>query len=219
MSRYRIPIFPVSIFQSSVRDNSRIQELVYPMIKQHKKTGITEPPDGWLTDKLITSFKDDNFNEKILSDDGPHREIKDQYVEVMGSFFNTSFECEIKDIWYNYYVNQEYQEAHTHFGNFDDPNHYACVHFLSYNPQIHSPLTFEDPLKLVRATSHEMTGFSGYSDKFHVNAKEGDLVMFPVYLEHEVKGGPPTPEYPRITISFNVRITKFGDDVKENEPS
>ena len=64
-----------------------------------------------------------------------------------------------------------------------------------------------------------MTGFSGYSDKFRVNAKEGDLVMFPAYLEHEVKAGPPTPEYPRITISFNVKITKFGDDVEENELS
>jgi hypothetical protein len=218
MSRYRIPIFPVSIFQSSVRDNSRIQELVYPMIK--KSSGKHDnPPDGWLTNKLITSFNDDDFNESIISDDGPNKEIKDQYIEVMGSFFNTSFECEIKDIWYNYYIDQEYQESHTHFGDYNDPNHYACVHFLSFNPEIHSPLTFEDPLKLVRSTSHEMTGFSGYSDKFRVNAKQGDLVMFPAYLEHEVKAGPPTPEYPRITISFNVKITKFGDDIEENGPS
>ena len=64
---------------------------------------ITKPPDGWLTNKLITSFNDDDFNESIISDDGPNKEIKDQYIEVMGSFFNTSFECEIKDIWYNYY--------------------------------------------------------------------------------------------------------------------
>ena len=82
MSRYRIPIFPVSIFQSSVRDNSRIQELVYPMINEHKKSGITQPPDGWLTDKLITSFEDDNFNDKILSDDGPHKEIKLSLIHI-----------------------------------------------------------------------------------------------------------------------------------------
>lgn len=218
MSRYKIPIFPVSIFQSSVRDNSRIQELVYPMIKKSSGKHDT-PPDGWLTNKLITSFEDDEFNDSIISDDGPNKEIKDQYIEVMGSFFNESFECEIKDIWYNYYIDQEFQESHTHFGDYNDPNHYACVHFLSFNPKIHSPLTFEDPLKLVRATSHEMTGFSGYSDKFHVNAKEGDLVMFPTYLEHEVRVGPSTPDYPRITISFNVKITKFGDDIKKNGPS
>ena len=93
MSRYRIPIFPVSIFQSSVRDNSRIQELVYPMIK--KSSGKHDnPPDGWLTNKLITSFEDDEFNDSIISDDGPNKEIKDQYIEVMGSFFNESFECD-----------------------------------------------------------------------------------------------------------------------------
>ena len=43
--------------------------------------------------------------------------------------------------------------------------------------------------------------------------------MFPIYLEHEVKSGPPTPEYPRMTISFNIRITKFGEEVKPDEPN
>jgi len=215
ISRYHIPIFPISIFQSPVRDNRRIQELVYPMIK--KSSGKHDvPPEGWLTNKLITSFEDDDFNDNLLSDEGIGKEIKDQYVEAMGTFFNTSFECDITDIWYNYYIDQEYQESHTHFGNYNQPNHYACVHFLSFNPQIHAPLTFDDPLRLVRSWSHEMTGFSGYSDKFHVNAREGDLVMFPAYLEHEVKAAPPTPEYPRITISFNVSILKFGEELQND---
>lgn len=215
MSRYRIPLFPISIFQSSVSDNERIKELVYPLIKESSGKHDV-PPDGWLTNKLTTSFEDDDFNDRLLDDSEIGSELKRQYVEVMGSFFNQSFECDIVDIWYNCYTDQEFQESHTHFGKYNQPNHYACVHFLSFDPKIHSPLTFDDPLRLVRGGSHEMTGFSGYSDKFHVNAKEGDLVMFPAYLEHEVKAGPPTPQYPRITISFNVRITKFGDEVKED---
>lgn len=219
MSRYRNPIFAVPTFQSSVRDNDRIKELIFPIIHEHRKSGITEPPNGWFTDKLITSFKDDKFNNKLISDDDIGTEIKNQYFDVLKTFFNTSFECDIADIWYNYYQNKEYQEPHTHFGTYNSPNHFACVHFLSYNPKIHSPLTFCDPLRLVRLSTLETIGFGGYSENIDVNAREGDLVMFPSYLEHEVRPAPPTPEYPRITISFNLKIHKFGDDVEEDEPS
>ena len=112
MSRYRNPIFAVPTFQSSVRDNDRIKELIFPIIHEHRKSGITEPPNGWFTDKLITSFKDDEFNNKLISDDDIGTEIKNQYFDVLKTFFNTSFECTIKDIWYNCYKNQEYQESH-----------------------------------------------------------------------------------------------------------
>jgi hypothetical protein len=37
-------------------------------------------------------------------------------------------------------------------------------------------------------------------------------VMFPSYLEHEVKAGPPTPGNPRITISFNIKMLRYGNE-------
>ena len=49
------------------------------------------------------------------------------------------------------------------------------------------------------------------NEKYYVHAKEGDLIMFPSWMEHEVKPGPPTPDYPRITLSFNVRMHQYGD--------
>ena len=214
MSRYKTPLFPIAIFHGRVDNNRAIKELVFPLIEKHKNTN---PPKGWLTNKLITSFGDDQISNEFLGDGEIGTELKNQYVAAMGTFFNNSFLCDITDMWYNTYVNGEYQEAHTHFGNYKRPNHYACVHFLNFNHEIHEPLTFLDPIRHMRATSHEFTGFSGYSDNYKVNAREGDLIMFPVYLEHEVRSAPPTPDYPRITISFNIRITEFGEEVKENE--
>jgi hypothetical protein len=34
------------------------------------------------------------------------------------------------------------------------------------------------------------------------------LLMFPSYLKHRVPAGKPT-EYPRITISFNIKMLKY----------
>ena len=33
--------------------------------------------------------------------------------------------------------------------------------------------------------------------------------MFPAYLKHEVKSYPPTPDEPRITVSFNITVTEY----------
>jgi len=40
------------------------------------------------------------------------------------------------------------------------------------------------------------------------------LIMFPSWLEHEVKAGPPTPDYPRITLSFNIKMHRYGEHGK-----
>ena len=38
---------------------------------------------------------------------------------------------------------------------------------------------------------------------------EGDLIMFPSYLMHEVKANKPTPGNPRISIAFNFAVTQY----------
>ena len=91
-------------------------------------------------------------------------------------------------------------------GEYDYPLHLACVHFLSFDPSIHSPLVFTDPLSAIKSSSFE----SGYSEKCTLKVEEGDFLMFPNYLLHEVKAGLATPEYPRITVSFNIRMLKYG---------
>ena len=50
-----------------------------------------------------------------------------------------------------------------------------------------------------------------YRNRYYPKVTEGSLIMFPCYLEHFVKKGPPTPNYPRITIAFNLTVTKYGE--------
>ena len=36
--------------------------------------------------------------------------------------------------------------------------------------------------------------------------------MFPAWLEHEVRPGKPTPDYPRISMAMNIKILQYRDD-------
>ena len=217
MNRYRSPLFPVSIYHSSVSDNERIKELFYPLVEKHNSKH-TQAPQGWFTDKLQTSFEDEELKEimgDLNTDIG--KELNRQYSDTVKTFFDIPFQLQINDIWYNLYENGEYQESHTHFGTYNNPNHYACVHFLNYDPSVHSPLCVLDPLRHIRISSFEYFNESDYKDDHQfLDVKQGDLVMFPAYLEHEVRPGPPTPGNPRVTISFNIKVLDAGEHLREN---
>ena len=210
MSRYRKELYPISIYHNRVEDNERMKQLIIPQIEGNLKE-ISPVPDGWLTTQCTTSFDSDDINGSIFYEGKDSEEIREQYMNVMKTFFDKDWEVDIPNIWFNYYTNGEYQEGHTHLGSFRKPLHFACVHFLSFDPERHSPLVFTDPLTTLRTPMFEMDS-ANYHEKYQVKAKEGDFVMFPCYLEHEVKAGPPTPDYPRITVSFNVRVLRYGDE-------
>lgn len=194
-------IFPIPIYQGRVKNNDRLKDILIGPITE-TKDNIIQAPGDWLTTKCITSFEYDEINENVFQ----HPEISEQYMGVLETFFDEPWEIDIPNIWYNYYENGEYQEAHMHMGEYNCPLHLACVHFLSFDPSIHSPLVFTDPLSAIKSSSFE----SGYSEKCNLKVEEGDFLMFPNYLLHEVKAGLATPEYPRITVSFNIRMLKYG---------
>ena len=198
----RIDLFPVSYYRGAVEDNAKLKDLILPIVERTVKE--CETPEGWLTTNITTSF----CNEKISSELANLTEVKRQYFNVIKGFFDDKFRLEIDDIWYNSYTEGEYQEAHNHCGDALAPTHFACVHFLSFNPKIHSPLTFIDPMDTLRHLSINMKT-EEYNDRHNPRVREGSLVMFPAYLKHEVKSYPPTPDEPRITVSFNITVTEY----------
>tara|TARA_B100001094_G_scaffold144170_1_gene139683 strand:+ start:4117 stop:4794 length:678 start_codon:yes stop_codon:yes gene_type:complete len=213
MSNYLKHIFPINIYHGSVQDNNKIKELIIPLIEEHRKGNKHTAPKGWLTDKLITSFSDDDFNDSLKDDSTPiGKELSKQYNPIFADFFDRSFSIQITDMWYNFYDNGEYQEAHCHFGNWKTQNHFACIHFLNYDHNKHSPLKLLDPTRHIRISSWEFFDKRNYTDQISLNVKEGDFIMIPAYLEHEVSPGIPTPDYPRITISFNISVIDIDED-------
>ena len=76
----------------------------------------------------------------------------------------------------------------------------------------HQPPEFRYPLSQLRHLSLELD--SNHCGEFHrADVEEGDVLMFPSYLHHSVHVGKKT-EYPRITISFNCVVNKYGEEVR-----
>lgn len=219
MNFYRKEIFPISIYHSSVEDHKRLKSLIMPFINNAiKDRGVdNKPPDGWLTDNLITSFSDEDVRDSLFNpDNNMGKELRYQFLKVLDSFFLANpWQIDVEHIWYNYYVNGEWQESHKHLGGLTHA-HFAFVYLVSYNPKIHSPLVFNDPLETHRSISPRLDPNEN-DGKYFVKAKEGDVIMFPTWLEHHVRPGKPTPNYPRISIAMNIKMQRYGDMGSENE--
>jgi hypothetical protein len=118
----------------------------------------------------------------------------------------------IKNIWYNYYVNGSNQEYHDHISK-NWTTSYSMVYFLKINDE-HPKLTFNNYTnyhayyssnpKLKNLYSSDNCNNSIIFPNWSLNANEGDLVIFPAYIQHGVFVQ--KINEPRITISLNIEL-------------
>ena len=203
----RKQIFPVSYYQGQVKNNDILKEQLLSRIN-FTKNKVQVPP-GWTTTKIITSIDSDKVNKFLYENE----ELTNQYIDAIESFCDDDYIIEIDEMWFNYYIDGEYQEQHNHLDSAmevrtksNSPiSTFSCIHFLCYDKEVHNPLTFKDPMSAIRSHSFEFESHN-HNDVHSPNISEGDMIMFPSYLEHEVKAGKPTPNNPRITISFNLKL-------------
>ena len=220
MNPYRKEIFPVSIYHGTLEDNNRIKKNLVPYIEKSKnEDGNWKPPDRWMTNKLITSFDNNDVHRDLFNNekDSWTSDLRNQYLKLIGNFFEAGeWKIDCEQLWYNYYSNGEWQEQHRHLGDWRDLTHFAFVHFVQFDHKRHVPITFVDPLECERSLSPELDPpeLDGRSTlgKYRPKVREGDCIMFPAWLEHEVRPGRPTPDYPRISMAMNIKILQMGED-------
>lgn len=205
--RNDVKIFPLTYYHLPVDNNDELKELLVDKIMEDSKD--LPIPKGWFTNKLITSFDGEPRGKEIFfGEDQTYQKVLEKvYFECLNKIFDRPFRIAIDEIWYNVYVNGEWQEEHDHIGGVNG-SHFSCIHFLSYDKENHQPVGFRDPLRQLRNLSIELDR-NDYDDHWIPNISEGDFLMFPSYLVHEVKPGKPTPDYPRITIAFNFQILEY----------
>jgi hypothetical protein len=173
-------------------------------------------PEGWFTNKLMTSFMGEKPGKEIFfGEDRTYQSLLEtRYANCLDQFFdNVPYQIAIDEIWYNCYVDGEFQEAHDHLSRQNGayyPAHFSCIHFLSFDPTRHKAVRFHDPIEQIRCTSYELEG-NNYSEHHYPDIQEGDFIMFPSHLVHSVEPSPPTLDYPRITIAMNIRVLEYGN--------
>tara|TARA_Y100000004_G_scaffold155258_1_gene179767 strand:- start:252 stop:869 length:618 start_codon:yes stop_codon:yes gene_type:complete len=198
-------IFPVTVFQSKVHGNETLKSVLVPLILD--SLDELEIPEDWTTNKVLTSFgqeKDFIENNKQI--------LLNNYHHTTDEFFDKAYGLYFTDFWYNVYQNGEWQEKHDHLGSHVNHTHFSFIHFLSFDKDEHQPPKFTDPLRSIRYLSVEMDS-NNCGEAYVPEVEEGDLLMFPSYLQHFVPPGKATDK-PRITISFNAIVTQYGDELR-----
>ena len=196
------PIFPMSVWHGNFENNDELKEVLLPFIDETKDT--LEMPEDWVTDKVVTSFGNMKVNELLLVNE--RQKIQDAYWNKLNKMFENEWNADMIDAWYNYYTEGEWQEKHSHSSiPFAPRCDFSAIHFVSWKEDTHLPVIFHDPLAILKNGFANHTNFAEY----HPRIKEGDFIVFPSYLEHSVPKQPSTPDYPRITISFNLKLNSF----------
>ena len=206
-----LDLFPVVVYQCKISNNDELKDMMLSDIVKESKS--LKVPGGWaVPDSLKTSWGEDIHD--ILDKHKP--ELYSSYTECFDEIFDKEYEIKVSNIWFNLYEEGASQELHDHITNPNGlmrPAHFSCIHFLSYDKNVHTPVQFCDPLGGSRFLSPSLSRdyVSGLID---VDISEGDFLMFPCYLQHRVKPQK-VSDIPRVTISFNIRLSKYGDSEEE----
>ena len=199
-------IFPITIYKTRIEDNDFLKEKIVSGVE--KALPELDSPEDWATDNLKTSFEGEPKGKEVLVGKN-HALLKGYYSNALSKIFDKEITWEIvDDIWYNYYEKGSYQELHEHIADPFEKIHFSCIHYLSYDKDVHTPAEFHDPISSIRA--HSLTLDKDFvGDYFVSQVEEGDLIMFPSYLEHRVLPQK-VSDIPRITLSFNFRLLRYG---------
>ena len=199
-------IFPVTVYKTRIEDNDLLKEKIVSSVE--KALPELDSPEDWATDNLKTSFEGEPKGKEVLV--GKNNVLlKEKYSNAISEIFDREITWEIADdIWYNYYEKGSYQELHEHIADPFQKIHFSCIHYLSYDRDVHTPAEFHDPISAIRA--HSLTLDKNFVGDFFIpQVEEGDLIMFPAYLQHRVLPQK-VSDIPRITLSFNFRLLRYG---------
>ena len=199
-------IFPVTVYKTRIEDNDFLKEKIISGVE--RALPKLDSPEDWATDNLKTSFEGEPKGKEVLV--GKNNVLlKKYYSDAISEIFDREITWEIADdIWYNYYEKGSYQELHEHIADPFQKIHFSCIHYLSYDREVHTPAEFQDPISAIRA--HSLTLDKDFVGDFYIpKVEEGDLIMFPAYLQHRVLPQK-VSNVPRITLSFNFRLLRYG---------
>ena len=196
-----IELFPSTLFLIKVKNHKKIKdkclEYIIPEYEAEPSTFV----DSWDADVFTTFGKNINF---------PWNDILPLYSSELKTFseeLNIVGNPMITDAWFNAYNENQGQEMHEHL-----PSHFSAIHYLSYDKEVHTPTVFCSPFRQSALSNAPV--FSKDIDEVpgtwvslqYVKVDEGDLLIFPSFLEHKVPRQ--SSNKIRATMSFNLNFVQ-----------
>ena len=191
-----LQLFPLHLFVKHITTTDVVQKKIIPLVQHLYKKNPSSFPDSWDADVFTT------FGKEI---DVDWKSIFEHYVPSLidfGDQQNLRGEIDIANAWINAYKKGQSQEIHDHL-----PGQFSAIHYLKYNPEVHSPTIFINPYGRFSVPHRPPFGNNINSvppmwvGQQFVHVNEGDLLVFPSFLEHKVSRQ--TSDEMRITVSFN----------------
>lgn len=192
-------LFGVPVLKFRLAESEALKQQFLPeMLRRYEAQTYGRPP-MWETHRVHTSFEADR--KELVIDFA--NAMPAPYEKLLREFApNGRFQVEL---WHNvYWTRGEYQERHHHI-----PCHFSFIHFLAFDAKQHRPPVFYDPARLARAYCRNPgLAREAWEVEAEIAVDEGDVLVFPSYLEHYVPPGDYTK--PRVTVSMNVALNPSG---------
>ena len=168
-------------------------------------------PQGW-TQSINSSYPRIKDDDKIVSSDVRDNLIKDLHEEMTQVFKEEKmcFNFSIRDFWYNIYHDDQGQEKHNHLSWVGTKNLYWCGIYYNKNA---SPTEFHRGngwYETQRFPDYQNTAMKHVlSDVFYSPVEDGDILLFPSWLNHSVTSKPHHKDKMRMTFSFNIELASL----------
>jgi hypothetical protein len=163
-------------------------------------------PEGWVM-PLNSSFPEIKDNDPFISPIIRDKLIIDITKCVKNTFKNLNLPTNIyiEDFWYNIYHDNQGQEEHDHLGIVGERITYWSGIYYNKNS---SPTCFirSDRLYMTQGFPESNDSLLSYcfDKKYFSEVEDGDILLFPPYLEHYIISEPQHKTNMRLTFAFNI---------------
>ena len=186
-------LFPQFYYHGEVENHQQLKDKLLSELTDDK---LSQPKE-WNC-SVQSSFETENnfswdyFYECIKPN------LLDMHQQLKG---NPLHQFTMTEAWLNKYGRGDSQEVHTHIGA--DNCTFSCSYFAQYALN-DARFLFYDPDQtkhLWEFTKH----YSGVVNTWFPDVQEGDIIIFPSWLHHQVE--PHRSDTTRITVSANFKVT------------
>ena len=195
-----IGLFPVPLFKIKFKDHYKYN---FPEIEKKDQ----KPEEWW--ESVHTTFNNISDDDSLVPStvrDSLKRDLKSSIVEVFEQL-NLPINIEFLQLWYNIYHDNQGQEKHSQLSEVGSP--LPLWSGVYYNKNA-SPTKFFNGNAMINTQKFrgcEETALSACLAEGHFPpVEDGDILLFPPYLEHSVESKPQHKDSMRMTFSFNIAL-------------